>query len=53
MNTKSGIRKLLHAREYRKVAVGVYQHAKVALAYDLHAIILIITSFTVYIRQSI
>jgi hypothetical protein len=30
LNTKSGFRKFLHAREYHKVANGVYRHVKVA-----------------------
>jgi hypothetical protein len=35
LNTKSGFRKFLHAREYHKVADGVYRHVKVAFACDL------------------
>ena len=34
LNTKSGFRKFLHAREYHKVANGVYRHVKVAFARD-------------------
>jgi len=34
LNTKSGFRKYLHAREYHKVADGVYRHVKVAFARD-------------------
>ncbi|KAI0274562.1 hypothetical protein BGY98DRAFT_53569 [Russula aff. rugulosa BPL654] len=34
LNTKSGFRKFLHAREYHKVANGVYRHVKVAFACD-------------------
>jgi hypothetical protein len=35
LNTKSGFRKFLHAREYHKVANGVYRHVKVAFHVDL------------------
>ena len=35
LNAKSGIRKFLQAREYRKVAKEVYRQAKVAFACDL------------------
>src|SRR6266403_226728 len=35
LNTKSGFRKFLHAREYHKVANGVHRHIKVAFACDL------------------
>ncbi len=35
LNTKSGFRRFLHAREYHKVANGVFRHVKVAFACDL------------------
>lgn len=35
LNTKSGFRKFLRAREYHKAAEGVYRHVKVAFARDL------------------
>jgi hypothetical protein len=52
LNTKSGFRKFLHAREYHKVADGVYRHVKVAFACDFHTTYLII-SFTVCIGESL
>ena len=35
LNTKSGFRRFLHAREYHKFADGAYQHVKVVFACDL------------------
>jgi hypothetical protein len=34
LNTKSGFRKFLHAREYHRVADGVHRHVKVAFTCD-------------------
>lgn len=35
LNTKSGFRKYRYAREYHKLAKGVYRHVKVSFACDL------------------
>ena len=51
LNTKSGLQKFILTRKYKKFAKGVYQHAKVAFAYDLSYLIPYIISLTVCIRQ--